>query len=100
MTGDALAISQIEQDRRITILEENAKRFDRDLQAVKHEMNQGFQRVEGKIDGLGGKVESVILQLATQRGQVQGGWWATTKIVSAIAAGFGILLAALKYFAG
>lgn len=48
-------LSPMAQDRRITILEENAKRFDRDLRDVKAEMSEGLrsvgQKVEESFDG-------------------------------------------------
>ena len=94
------SISVIEQDRRITILEENAKRFDRDLREVKQEMTDGFRQVGGKLESLSGKIDSLILTQATQHGQVQGGWWMAARIGGVTTALLTLVLAAVKYFTG
>lgn len=91
-------LSPMAQDRRITILEENAKRFDRDLRDVKSEMTEGFRQVGQKVDSVNGKLDGIILSNARQSGQLQGGWAVAAKIGTAIVAAGGLLLAAAKLF--
>lgn len=96
----ASSISLIEQDRRITILEENAKRFDRDLREVKQEMTHGFQQVNGELKAVSGKLDSIILTQATQRGQMQGGWWAAARIGAVTTALITLVFMVLRYLSG
>lgn len=89
-------LSPMAQDRRITILEENAKRFDRDLRDVKAEMSEGFRQVGGELKSLSGKLDSIILTQVHQTGKNEGGWMAAAKIGAVITGAGGLLLAAAK----
>lgn len=90
-------LTMVTQDRRITILEENAKRFDRDLREVKNEMNNGFRDAATKLDLLNGKIDSLILSQAQSKAMVQGGWWIGAKIAAILGPSIGFVILAIDW---